>query len=46
MAGKMTSMKVNSYLTNEVAKILGVKSRTRAVDAALREMFLYGNSRT
>ena len=38
MAGKMTSIKVNSYLANEVSKILGVKSRTQAVDAALREI--------
>jgi Arc/MetJ family transcription regulator len=34
----MTSISVNKRLVDEAAKVLGVKSRTEAVHAALREV--------
>jgi Arc/MetJ family transcription regulator len=38
MAVTMTSMRLDIRLANEAAKVLGVKSRTEAVHAALREI--------
>jgi Arc/MetJ family transcription regulator len=38
MALKMTSIRLDTRLADEAVKILGVKSRTEAVHAALREM--------
>jgi Arc/MetJ family transcription regulator len=38
MALGMTSIRVNKRLVEEAAKVLGVKSRSEAVDAALREV--------
>lgn len=38
MAVKMTSIRLDTHLADEAKKILGVKSRTEAVHAALREI--------
>ncbi len=38
MARIMTSMRLDAQLADEAAAILGVKSRTEAVHAALREI--------
>jgi Arc/MetJ family transcription regulator len=38
MAVKMTSIKLDTRLADEALKVLGVKSRTKAVHAALREI--------
>ena len=38
MAVKMTSIRLDTQLADEAAKILGVKSRTEAVHVALREI--------
>jgi Arc/MetJ family transcription regulator len=38
MAVKMTSIRLDTDLADEAAKILGVKSRTEAVHVALREI--------
>ena len=38
MAVTMTSIRLDTRLADEVAKALGVKSRTEAVHIALREM--------
>ena len=38
MAVTMTSIRLDTRLADEAMKILGVKSRTEAVHAALREM--------
>ena len=38
MAVKMTSIRLDTRLADDVAKALGVKSRTAAVHIALREM--------
>jgi Arc/MetJ family transcription regulator len=38
MAVAMTSIRLDTHLADEAAKILGVKSRTEAVHAALREI--------
>ena len=38
MAVTMTSIKLDTRLADEAARVLGVKSRTEAVHAALREM--------
>ena len=38
MATSMISIKVDTNLADEAAQILGVKSRTEAVHAALREI--------
>lgn len=38
MAVTMTSMRLDTHLADEAAKVLGVKSRTEAVHAALREI--------
>ncbi|MGH9624070.1 MAG: type II toxin-antitoxin system VapB family antitoxin [Bryobacteraceae bacterium] len=38
MATKMTSMRLDAGLADEAARLLGVKSRTEAVHAALREV--------
>jgi Arc/MetJ family transcription regulator len=38
MAVTMTSIRLDTHLADEAAKILGVKSRTEAVHAALREI--------
>jgi len=38
MAVTMTSIRLNTTLADEAAKILGVKSRTEAVHVALREV--------
>ena len=38
MAKPMTSIRLDTHLADEAAKILGVKSRTEAVHAALKEI--------
>jgi Arc/MetJ family transcription regulator len=38
MAATLTSMRLDTRLADEAAKVLGVKSRTEAVHAALREI--------
>ncbi len=38
MAHTITSIRLDTQLADEAAKILGVKSRTEAVHAALREI--------
>ena len=38
MAVKMTSIRLDTHLADEAAKILGVKSQTEAVHIALREI--------
>lgn len=38
MAVTMTSIRLDTDLADEAAKVLGVKSRTEAVHAALREI--------
>ena len=38
MAAKMTSIRLDTHLADEAAKLLGVKSRTEAVHIALREI--------
>jgi len=38
MAVTMTSIRLDTHLSDEAAKILGVKSRTEAVHIALREI--------
>ena len=38
MAKAMTSIRLDTQLADEAAKILGVKSRTEAVHVALREI--------
>jgi len=38
MATAMTSIRLDTRLADEAAKVLGVKSRTEAVHAALREV--------
>jgi Arc/MetJ family transcription regulator len=38
MALSITSMRLNTHLADEAAKVLGVKSRTEAVHVALREI--------
>lgn len=38
MATTMTSIRLDTQLADEAAKILGVKSRTEAVHTALREI--------
>jgi Arc/MetJ family transcription regulator len=38
MATSMTSIRLDTKLADEAAKVLGVKSRTEAVHAALREV--------
>jgi len=38
MAITMTSIRLDTHLADEAAKVLGVKSRTEAVHIALREI--------
>ena len=38
MSITLTSIRLNTQLADEAAKVLGVKSRTEAVHAALREI--------
>ena len=38
MAMAMTSIRLDKHLADEAAEVLGVKSRTAAVHAALREI--------
>jgi Arc/MetJ family transcription regulator len=38
MAASMTSIRLDTKLADEAAKVLGVKSRTEAVHTALREV--------
>ena len=38
MAKRMTSIRLDTQLADEAAKVLGVKSRTEAVHIALREI--------
>lgn len=38
MAGTLTSIRLDTQLADEAAKLLGVKSRTEAVHIALREI--------
>lgn len=38
MATAMTSIRLDTHLADEAARVLGVKSRTEAVHAALREI--------
>ncbi len=38
MAGTLTSIRLNTQLADEAAKVLGVKTRTEAVHIALREV--------
>lgn len=38
MAKPMTSIRLDTHLADEAAKILGVKSRTEAVHVALKEI--------
>jgi Arc/MetJ family transcription regulator len=38
MATSMTSIRLDTKLADEAAKVLGVKSRTEAVHTALREV--------
>jgi Arc/MetJ family transcription regulator len=43
MATAMTSIRLDTRLADEAARILGVKSRTEAVHAALREIVALKN---
>ena len=38
MAATLTSIRLDTHLADEAAKVLGVKSRTEAIHAALREI--------
>ena len=38
MAGTLTSIRLDTQLADEAAKVLGVKTRTEAVHVALREV--------
>lgn len=38
MAVTLTTIRLDAHLADEAAKVLGVKSRTEAVDVALREI--------
>ena len=38
MAATLTSIRLDTHLADEAAKVLGVKSRTEAVHVALREI--------
>lgn len=38
MAVKLTSIRLDTHLADDAAKVLGVKSRTEAVHIALREI--------
>ena len=38
MAGTLTSIRLDTHLADEAAKVLGVKTRTEAVHVALREI--------
>lgn len=38
MAGTMTSIRLDTGLADEAAKLLGVKARTEAIHIALREV--------
>ena len=38
MAATLTSIRLDTHLADEAAKVLGVKSRTEAVHVALREV--------
>jgi Arc/MetJ family transcription regulator len=38
MATSMTSIRLDTHLADEAARVLGVKTRTEAVHAALREI--------
>jgi len=38
MAATLTSIRPGTHLVHEAAKVLGVKSRTKAVNVALREI--------
>jgi Arc/MetJ family transcription regulator len=38
MAAKLTSIRLDTKLADEAARVLGVKSRTEAVHLALREI--------
>ena len=38
MAGTITSIRLDTRLADEAARLLGVKNRTEAVHAALREV--------
>ena len=38
MAGTLTSIRLDTHLADEAAKVLGVKNRTEAVHLALREI--------
>ncbi|HUI83314.1 MAG TPA: type II toxin-antitoxin system VapB family antitoxin [Candidatus Binatia bacterium] len=38
MAARLTSIRLDTSLADEAARLLGVKSRTEAVHAALREI--------
>jgi Arc/MetJ family transcription regulator len=38
MAGKMTSIRLDTKLADEAAKALGVKTRTEAIHIALQEV--------
>jgi Arc/MetJ family transcription regulator len=42
MATKMTSIRLDTKLADEAAKLLGAKSRTEAVHIALREIVALG----
>lgn len=37
MAGTLTSIRLDTHLADEAAKVLGVRTRTEAVHVALRE---------
>jgi len=38
MTARMTSIRLDTHLADEAAKVLGVKSRTEAVHVALKEI--------
>ena len=38
MAGTLTSIRLDTHLADEAAKVLGVKTRTEAIPVALREI--------
>jgi len=38
MAGTLTSIRLDTQLADEAAKVLGVKTRTEAIHVALREI--------
>ncbi len=46
MALTMTSIRLDTNLADEAAKILGVKSRTEAIHVALSEIVDWSASRT